>query len=99
MNREVVVVGANNEEAADPVIEHADTPNVLLVLMVLSPYRNTSHFSLRHLPFNMNREVVVVGANNEEAADPVIEHADTPNVLLVLEEMEGVFSLHRQRNP
>ena len=68
-------------------------------MMDMPSYRNTSHFTLRPLPFNLNREVVVVGANNVVAADPVIEHADTPNVLLVLEEMEGVFSLHRQRNP
>ena len=25
-------------------------------LMVMSPHRYTSHFSLRHLPFNLNRE-------------------------------------------
>ena len=56
-----------------------------MTLMVMSPYRNTSHFSLRHLSFNLNREVVVVGAKNVVAAVPVIEHADTPNVLLVQE--------------
>ena len=60
--------------------------------MVMSPYRNTSHFSLRHLSFNLNWEVVVVGTNNVVAADPVNEHADTPNVLLVQEGIDGVFS-------
>ena len=60
--------------------------------MVMSPYRNTSHFSLRHLSFNLNREVVVVGAKNVVAAVPVIEHADTPNVLLVQEGIDGVLS-------
>ena len=60
--------------------------------MVMSPYRNTSHFLLRHLSFNLNREVVVVGAKNVVAAVPVIEHADTPNVLLVQEGIDGVLS-------
>ena len=27
-----------------------------MTLMVMSPYRYTSHFSLRHLSFNVNRE-------------------------------------------
>ena len=63
--------------------------------MVMSPYRYTSHFSLRHLSFNLNREVVVVGANNVVAADPVIQHANTPNELLVLEIIDEVISSHR----
>ena len=60
--------------------------------MVMSPYKNTSHFLLRHLSFNLNREVVVVGAKNVVAAVPVNEHADTPNVLLVQEGIDGVLS-------
>ena len=52
-----------------------------MTLMVMSPYRYTSHFSLRHLSFNVNREiVVVVGANIVIATEPIIEHGNTPNV-------------------
>ena len=39
--------------------------------------------------------VVVVGANNVVAAEPAIQHAKTPNVLLVLEIIDDVFSSHR----
>ena len=61
-------------------------------MMVLSPYRYSSHFSLRHLSFNLNWEVVaVVWANFINAAEPVIEHADAPDVLLVQEVNDGVF--------
>ena len=63
-----------------------------MTLMVMSPYRYTSHFSLRHLSFNLNREVVeVVWANIVNATEPVIQHAYTPNDLLVLEVNEGVY--------
>ena len=34
---------------------------------------------------------MVVGANFVTAAEPVIEHADAPEVLLVLEVNDGVF--------
>ena len=51
-----------------------------MTLMVMSQYRNTSHFSLRHLSFNLNREVVeVVWANIVIAAGPNVEHANTLN--------------------
>ena len=39
--------------------------------------------------------VVVVWANFVNAADPVIQHADTPNVFLVLKIRDDVFSSHR----
>ena len=39
----------------------------------------------------MNPEVVVVGAKNVVAAVPTIEHADTPNVLLEQEGIDGVL--------
>ena len=39
--------------------------------------------------------VVVVGANNVNAADPAIQHPKTPNVFLVLEIIDDVFSIHR----
>ena len=35
--------------------------------------------------------VVVVGAKNATAADPVLEHANTPNNVLVLEVIDSVF--------
>ena len=38
--------------------------------------------------------VVVVGAKFVIAADPNIEHANTPNGQMVLEVIDGVFSLH-----
>ena len=61
--------------------------------MVMSPYRYTSHFSLRHLSFNWNR--VGAWANIVIAAEPVIQHAYTPNELLVLEIIEEVISSHQ----
>ena len=61
----------------------------------MSPYRYNSHFSLRHLSFNLNRGVVVVWANIVIAAEPVIQHAYTPNELLVLEIIEEEISSHR----
>ena len=64
-------------------------------LMVLSPYRYNSHFSLRHLSFNLNREEVIVSANSVVVAEPAIQHANTPNNLLVLEIIEEVFSSYR----
>ena len=65
-----------------------------MTLMVMSPYRYTSHFALRHLSYNLNREiVVVVGANIVVAAEPVIQHANTPNELMVLEIIEEEFPI------
>ena len=61
--------------------------------MVLSPYKYNSHFSLRHLSYNLNREKdVIVSAKYVIAAEPAIQHADTPNVLLVQEGIDGVLS-------
>ena len=63
-----------------------------MTLTVMSPYRYTYHFSLRHMSFNLNREVVeVVWANIVSTTEPVIQHAYTPNDLLVLEVNEGVY--------
>ena len=59
-----------------------------------------------HLPkltttiaFQLETEVVaVVGANLIVAADPVIQHAHAPDVLLVLEAIDGVFSAESEQS-
>ena len=44
------------------------------------------------MPFKLDWEVVVVvGAKNATAADPVLEHANTLNNVLVLDVIDGVF--------
>ena len=48
-----------------------------------------------YFPFISSRVVVVVWAKIIVAAEPAIQHANTPNVLLVLEIIEDVFSSHR----
>ena len=67
-----------------------------MTLMVMSPYRYTSHFSLRTLVLQLEPGiVVVVWANIVNAAETAIQQANTPNVLLVLEIIDEVFSSHR----
>ena len=59
----------------------------------MSPCRYTSQLTLRHLSFNLNHEKYVVDwAKIVVAAEPVIQHANTHNELLVLEIIDDVLS-------
>ena len=60
-----------------------------------SPYRYTTHFSLRHLPFNKNREeVVIVGANPSQLLIQSLS-MQTHSTSRVLDEIDSVCSLRR----
>ena len=78
-----MVVGANSVVAADPVIEHADAPKVLLVLEV-----NDGVF-----PFigNATQSSCSCLGKYVVATEPAIQHANTPNDLLVLEIIDEIF--------
>jgi len=80
----VVVVSANSVAAADPISKHADAPNVLMVL-VMSTVRIHLPLLNATLAFNFELEEVVVGAKIVIAAEPVIQHANRPNELMILE--------------
>ena len=54
-----MVVGANSVVAADPIVEHADAPNVLLVL-VMSSVKIHLPLLTETLALKLELEVVVV---------------------------------------
>ena len=79
--------------AADPTIKHADAPNVLLVQEMSTVKIHHPHLTATLALQLEPGKVVVVSANSAAAADPTIEQADAPNVLMVLVMSTGKIHL------